>query len=437
MVYDRDSFLAGVAVGRNMKSWPEMKGYGKGFFAFTIKTVAASFTYQFGIYFGGTIDWGDGTSEDYAYNNFRDRISHVYTDAGIYQIRITGYVFDVLLGTTNGTTPRTPSASAARLISVDTPFPMLQSPYSQATTVNLNYCFASCSNLTKIPNNLLANYKSQGLVVTGIANMFASCQKIKKIPKGLFGGLVFSDNLADSSNPKYLFSNCRSLEELPEDIFSNEVFKRITTAEGMFTYCTKLQRLPVDELPFQSVEDIDRLFFYCESLHEVHPDAFKQCQNIRTIDRIFAYSGLRVVPAGLFKNKTRLVAAEMSFMGADELETISEEVFTGCTVMTSAYACFEACNSLVSIPSDLFNGCTALASVRECFLRCYALGSVPSSLFLHTPNITNFASCFYDCRNITSAVPELWLSFPNANGNDCYWNCTDASNYEDIPSAWR
>lgn len=434
MAYDRDSFLAGVAVGRNMKSWPEMHGYGKGFFAFTIKTVAASFTYQFGIYFGGTIDWGDGTSEDYAYNNFRDRISHVYATAGVYQIRITGYVYDVLLGTSNGTTPRTPSASAARLISVDTPFPRLSSPNTQATAVDLAYCFASCTNLTKIPTNLLVNYKLQGLIVTGVTRMFNGCQSIKKIPKQLFNGLVFRDSLTDAS---YLFGNCRSLEELPEDIFSNEVFKRITNAQGVFSYCTNLKRLPVDMLPFKSATHIEWLCYHCDSLHEVHSDTFRQCAGIMSIESAFSYSGLRSVPTGLFANKTSLSYAGSAFMGADELETISASVFDGCTALTNAFACFEGCDSLSDISPDLFSGCTALTSVRECFLRCYALNTVPASLFIQISSITDFRSCFYDCRNIISTVPELWLLFPNANGDDCYWNCTGAANYSDIPAAWR
>jgi hypothetical protein len=54
--------------------------------------------------------------------------------------------------------------------------------------------------------------------------------------------------------------------------------------------------------------------------------------------------------------------------------------------------------------------------------------------------VTNFSYTFQGCTAITSAVPELWdtTKWPSTRFRDrCFYNCTNAANYADIPVGWK
>lgn len=68
---------------------------------------------------------------------------------------------------------------------------------------------------------------------------------------------------------------------------------------------------------------------------------------------------------------------------------------------------------------------------------CQNLKYVPNNLFDKQTNISVLSYCFFICENITSSVPELWLKFPNASKINCFYGCTNASNYSDIPDEWK
>jgi hypothetical protein len=62
---------------------------------------------------------------------------------------------------------------------------------------------------------------------------------------------------------------------------------------------------------------------------------------------------------------------------------------------------------------------------------------VPSGLFTNNTSVTTFQRTFYLCTTITSAVPTLWVSYPSVTHTQCFVNCTNASNYADIPTDWK
>ena len=394
MAYDRDSFLAGVAVGRNMLGWPDMHGYGKGFFAFTIQTVSASFTYQFEITFVGTIDWGDGTTEDYDYDIFRYNISHVYADTGIYQVKITGFITSVRLGSF-GSTPPTPIASANRLISVDTPFPRLSHPYGEVTYADLQRCFAYCTNLKSIPKNLFANYKAQGLTIRGMRAMFYLCSHLKTIPQGLFKDLTFELLSNEYTQPVSMFYGCSAIEEFPSDLFDNPVFTRVTNVSQMFTNCTSLKALPVDKLPFTSAQNFEWFCRGCESLAEIPEGLFDDCTQAALLNYVFAgCDSLTAIPDGLFNNCPNILQAEFAFSSSG-IESIPSKLFADKHSLTSVISAFSG-SAVQTINGDIFDGCDALTTAGSCFANCSSLSEVPSGLFNGCTALTNMARCFED-----------------------------------------
>ena len=70
------------------------------------------------------------------------------------------------------------------------------------------------------------------------------------------------------------------------------------------------------------------------------------------------------------------------------------------------------------------------------YISAFLAGTI-AGLFDNNTLANNFSYCFYNDINIISAVPTLWLSYPSAIGTGCFYNCTNATNYIDIPAAWK
>lgn len=147
-------------------------------------------------------------------------------------------------------------------------------------------------------------------------------------------------------------------------------------------------------------------------------------------------SGLVEVLSPIHEQNTITSAAYM-FDGCSSLTTIPSNLFANCQNIYSLSNCFNECSSLTTIPSGLFDGLSSATSFLRCFRNCTSLETIPSDLFQDCVSADIFDRCFYMCSGISSSVPELWISHASANGNDCYYGCTNASNYADIPSGWK
>lgn len=103
-------------------------------------------------------------------------------------------------------------------------------------------------------------------------------------------------------------------------------------------------------------------------------------------------------------------------------------------------AAFRDCTSLTYIPVGLFDNCPNVTDFGVAFYGCTSLAAIPAGLFDNCPNVTNFNNTFYGCTAITSDVPELWdtSKWPNVRYHEsCFFNCTNAANYADIPEGWK
>lgn len=101
---------------------------------------------------------------------------------------------------------------------------------------------------------------------------------------------------------------------------------------------------------------------------------------------------------------------------------------------------FLNCESLTSIPAGLFDNCTAVDDFSHAFQNCTSLTSIPAGLFDNFTAAEFFDYTFYNCRSLTSSVPELWDTAKWSNVTSywsCFWGCTHAVNYADIPADWK
>ena len=143
------------------------------------------------------------------------------------------------------------------------------------------------------------------------------------------------------------------------------------------------------------------------------------------------------IPPNLFETCTKTESFEDCFTDCMNLESIPSGLFDKCTNVTRFVSCFYSCDKLTTIPDNLFDNCPKVVNFRYCFFYCENLESIPEHLFDKNKAVTDFTECFYNCMKVTSNVPELWISHATATHYGCFRGCTNASNYNDIPSEWK
>lgn len=364
MAYDKTSFLAGLAVGRNMESWPAMEG--ENVFKFTVNVPAGTY-YSPWMVFSGTIYWGDGTNSSfnniptnyYESESFRGRTSHTYSDAGKYKITLSGTLLDWSIIRYSTTLSYNDT-----LVSIDTPFPRSMSEKTFLTGT----CYG-CRSLVKLPPKLFKNCPA----IEDLGTFCWRCSALQEIPDKLFYGC------RNVTNVSRFFMSC-NLDSIPSDLFAQ--MPNVENAAGMISYNRMIQNIPHGLLdPLQNLK-------YTIGLNSL---------------------GIRSIPRGFFANCPDI------------------EVFDNlCSASTE----------LTDIPSDIFHYTPTAYSFSGAFSQT-AITDIPNGLFSMCPLASDFSNCFRNCEAITGAVPALWLEFPNANGSGCFSGCTNASNYNSIPSAWR
>ena len=248
--------------------------------------------------------------------------------------------------------------------------------------------FHGCTNLASIPN----------APITGVANLpnfnstFYNCTSLKQsIPVGLF------NNAVNVSTSGFLqtFRGCSGLTgAIPSGLFDNNPLVSTFGFTQTFRGCSGLTgAIPAGLFANNTAVSTDGFSL-----------TFQGC------------SGLTgAIPAGLFANNP--LVSSGGFSGT----------FYNCSGLTGA------------IPAGLFdnNPLVSTGGFLQTFYNCSGLTGIPANLYTNCPNVTSYAYCHFGNTGITSAVPELWNLTPQPTGTQCFWNCTNASNYADIPADWK
>lgn len=402
MPYDKKSFLTGLAIGRNMESWPALEGPEMGVFSFSVEMSADSLTYQFRGYLANVIAyWGDGQSSYYTYTipDYPDFVtaSHTYAEPGIYCIYLVGDMYSLLFG----------GVCKDNLISINSIFPKLPDdlprPYVFANSgVKPIVSFGGCVNLSSVPDRFFQNYSGDQIIVKDVSGIFSG------------SGIV----------------------EIPPDIFAADCFSYVETAQSVFSGCPMLEEIPPTLFnKFRQTIDFRWIFSECTSLTSVPANLFRNCQAAELFT--YAFSDCRAlsdVPDGFFSGLENAI----DFTG----------VFGGCGLTKAPNRCFSGCisavdfsdafgsNPMTTIGNGVFAGCESAEIFKNCFSYCRQLTYAPSDLFDDCRGALNFIACFEICEALEHAIP-LWVTHPNASGRACYWGCYNLDNFYDVPNAWK
>lgn len=127
------------------------------------------------------------------------------------------------------------------------------------------------------------------------------------------------------------------------------------------------------------------------------------------------------------------------FCDCSSLTSIPNGLFDNCTKVTNFRECFKYCESLTTIPQGLFDNCHNVTVFSECFRACSRI-NVPYELFDNCHKVESFSGCFNNCIYTTSSLPDVWnkSKFPQVKYYEKYArNCTNATNYNEIPADFK
>ena len=351
-----------------------------------------------------TIDWGDGTKENYETTGF---FTHTYSvnQSTPFEIKITGDI------------------------------------------KGLNSYDLKIHTITEVKQWGKSKLES-------MKHAFFGNKVLKTISGDTFGAF---ENVTDFSST---FSDCSGLSSIPESLFDN--CPNVTDFNSIFHHCTSLSSIPAglfDNCP--NVTDFSGTFDFCSSLSSIPAGLFDNCPNVTDFNSTFAACyQLSSIPAGLFDNCPNVTEFFLTFSYCTSLSSIPAGLFDNCPNVTKFLATFSRCTSLTSIPVGLFDNCPNVTDFTHTFLECSSLTSIPVSLFDNNLKVEGFEGTFEDCTRLQGESPYTVIdgpkyhlyerkqrpdyfatpkesSYDNEISNGCFNGCTGLSDYNDIPSSWK
>ena len=399
-----------------------------------------------------TIDWGDGTQENYETTGY---FTHQYSvdQSTEYDIKITGDIKGlnskeltnyVIIGVKQWGTSKLESMEYAfyrqplRTIANDesgalqyvTSFESTFSNCPYLTSIpeglfdncskvtDFSYTFWRCSSLTFIPKGLFDNCTQ----VTSFSSTFNGCTSLTSIPEKLF------DNCTQVTSFYDTFNECSSLISIPPRLFDNCI--QVTSFYGTFDKCSSLTSIPPRLFEnCTKVTDFSYTFWRCSSITFIPEGLFDKCTKVTDFEVTFGdCSSLTSIPERLFDRCTKVTDFSHAFRDCSSLTSIPEGLFENCTEVTSFFNTFRGCSSLTSIPEKLFDNCTQVTSLRYAFYGCSSLRSIPEGLFDNCTEITDFMNTFYGCSSLTSIPKGLFDKCTKVNNFDyTFYGCTKLS----------
>jgi len=424
------------------------------------------------------VDWGDGTRQRVTSNDFTNA-THQYNETGTYQIKISGICEYFMMSDTEQlmrdkvTKVIQWGDVAFRDISFKSCGNLIQLAFDIPNFTmadNLYGCFMS-TGITSVPPKLFARAEN----VTNFTATFMFTI-IPQVPYGLFDNAISSERFSST------FYGC-GLNAIPEGFFDNCL--KVTTFYGCFNY-DNLVIIP--EGLFDNNTLVENFYntFNSNNLIAIPDGLFDNCPKVDNFFSTFNQNNITVIPSGLFDKNTEVTTFGNTFSNND-LETIPEglfdfnikvesfsnvffnnnitdiptDLFKNNKTVTDFRAAFFS-NSIEIIPAGLFDTTVEVTTFRQVF-EANNITDIPNGLFKNTSKVTTFESTFLNneidsiplnlfdkCQSVDSfdktfsgnatikgAAPDLWNRIPEPMGTECFFNCLQLSNYEQIPDSWK
>ena len=269
--------------------------------------------------------------------------------------------------------------------------------------------------------------------------------------KELIGNTINVDDISSTIELRWdsiSFTSCEkmfyNLSNIIEIDLSNFDFSSITSFKSMFAYCTKLEKLTINN-QINSVIDMNEMFHNCSSLKSLDlsgintsttkkmNDMFYNCISLITLNLSHFDTSQVTKIEKMFKNCESLVFLDISNFKTN-LVTSTYGMFDGCKSLTSLdISSFDT--SFVTTMSYMFNNCKNLTSIdisnldtssvtemRYMFGNCDSLISLDLSNF-DVSNVINIEKIFTNCTSLISLNISSFNTSSIRNMEKMFFNC--------------
>lgn len=261
------------------------------------------------------------------------------------------------------------SPSGFNYLSMFLGFISLQSVPAFPVTGNCSYMFSGCKSLTKLPG---FNFST----VSALRNTFNTCSVLAELPDTFNGSLISGTGLQGT------FTNCSLLKDIPPSLAGATP----TDISSTFSGCYLIKSIP--DLNYSSVTTISNAFSNCISLESFPTTVFPAITGTATS----VWSGCR-----------SLQEINVSFLSATSLNgsffgciTLRKATLTTSASLTDVSNLFSTCDSLAEV--NLFNT-TSVTAATSMFSGCKTLSSIPA---YNLSAATSISGAFNSCNNLTS-----------------------------------
>ena len=333
---------------------------------------------------GYTVDWGDGTSNNY---NSNVTASHQYTtssfnalSSSLYnggfktaQIKVTLSGSATSLATVNLTTRPTPTTGSFSTSATTTnhwlSIVAAGTNISSFTVGSGTAGATTCAKLQRF-------YFSGSNQITSFTSMFYNCYDLREVTE------LFMGSGTDYST---MFLNCYNLTKIPTINLNNT----LTGVTSMFVDCRKLES--INFVSASNTTSWNSTFANAYQLKTITGANFST-PTVTNYQTTFqnCYNLLELPPI----NVTNVTTLSSTFSGCFKLSSIK---FIGTTRNVTIFAgTFQNCTNLVDIPKDFL--CNSATSLSNMFFNCRLLREAPR--FYNTTSVTSVNSLFSGCTSL-------------------------------------
>ena len=349
---------------------------------------------------GYTVDWGDGTSNNYNSNatsshqyttsSFNALSSSLYSGAKLAQVKVTLSGSATSLATVNFTTLPTPTTGSFNTTTHTNQWLSIAMAGSNITSLTVGASAAStlgCNKLQKF-------YFSGSNQITSFSSMFVNCINLREVTDLAMGS---------ATSFAAMYQGCRSLTTIPPINLNNVASANVS---NMFINCSSLPS--VTFINASTATNLSTTFQGCGNLRTINGNLFSS--NNTSLAQTFqnCYLLSKIPPI----NVTNVTSLTSTFSNCYTLSSIK---FIGNTrSVTTFVTTFNNCISLVDLPKEFdLTSCTSLNST---FNGCSSLREAPR--FINTKLVNTVTGLFASCRSLkkvhlfdTSAVTSFSITF--------------------------
>lgn len=202
-----------------------------------------------------------------------------------------------------------------------------------------------------------------------------------------------------------------------------------------FSGCTGITDISAVRLDNPYLYKADSMFNGCTGITSVPQEIFKNCRANNISSMFKGCTGITTIYGEMFVDCFASTLSSL-FEGCTALTSIPAYFFKGLNISTAQSYIFRNCNQITTLPADLFSGCTLFTNngTYSCFTGT-GITTIDSNV-LRGYTGANVAYFFKGLTGLTYA-PVIWTNPQFTSYTQCFNGCTNASNYADIPTAWK